>query len=368
MFAHAISSTSPTAPRRMKAAGRTSLQQRRRPWRRRQPPVLVLREFGPWLLLDAVVRWPASSAFACASDAPGASRASMLNWRMLRGTSAADRRPTAPTDRCQSTTARAASRRRSKLVRPLMRIGRGRECPGSPPNRDCHSRWLMIAAGGPSGPSSSRVNPRPSAGVNPMTGNRSSRTSAVNTRSGTSPPRCCDCRDRRTPTCAKLRTRADVEILGRRQRLDVGGFRRQLRERHAYRDEAIRLADRETGGTRNRRPGRRSGCWRQLRSAERQTATRRSQVDEQLTKRVAHVLPDRIHVDLFGWCWKPVRVRRRPAVRMRRPVARGVNGMPRRRDPPMMSAWKRAAAMRLPAYRELVASRWPSSVDMTSAA
>ena len=83
---------------------------------------------------------------------------------------------------------------------PPMRIERLRIA-GSPPKRDCHSRWLMIAAGGPFGASSSFVNPRPSAGRMPMTGNRSSSSSAVNTRSGTSPPETLRLPRSKAPRC-----------------------------------------------------------------------------------------------------------------------------------------------------------------------
>ena len=70
---------------------------------------------------------------------------------------------------------------------PLIRIVRFR-IPGSAPKRLCQSRLLMMAALGPFGASSSRVKPRPSCGAMPMTGNRSSSSRAVNTRSATSPP------------------------------------------------------------------------------------------------------------------------------------------------------------------------------------
>jgi hypothetical protein len=70
---------------------------------------------------------------------------------------------------------------------PPMRIARDR-IDGSPPNRLCHSRWLMMATRGPFGASSSPVNPRPSAGFMPITGKRSSSSRPVKTRSGTSPP------------------------------------------------------------------------------------------------------------------------------------------------------------------------------------
>ena len=86
-------------------------------------------------------------------------------------------------------------------VLPPMRTARFRMF-GSPPNRVCHRRWLIIATLIPGAapnawvfpcitadvPSSCGVKPRPRAGLTASTGKGSSRRSAVNTRSGTSPP------------------------------------------------------------------------------------------------------------------------------------------------------------------------------------
>ena len=161
-FAQAISSTRPTAPSRMKAAGRTSRSSAA------AHGVAVSCQFSysaNCAFSDCSTRRAtvASSAFACASVAPGASRASTLNWRTFRGTCSGS--PPHGSHRSVPMTTRPGGITPTiETARPLTRIGRSR-MPGSPPNRDCQRRWLMIATGGPSGASSSRVNPRPSAGA-----------------------------------------------------------------------------------------------------------------------------------------------------------------------------------------------------------
>ena len=201
-MAHAISNTRPTAPRRTNAAGRTSLKSAA------AHGVAVSRQF--WyssnLPFSACSTWRAirsSSAFASASDAPGARRASTLNWRTLRGTLAGS--PPHGTQRSVPIRINSGGiTPTTDAARPLMRIGRF-STPGSPPKRPCQRRWLMIATGGPLGASSAAVKPRPSAGCIPMTGNKSSRSNAVNTRSGTSPPEIFRFPRSNDPTCPKLR-------------------------------------------------------------------------------------------------------------------------------------------------------------------
>ena len=162
----------------------------------------------------------ASSALACASDAPGASRASTLNCRTLRGTVSGS--PPQGIQRSVPMSTRPGGITPTiDAARPLTRIARFRIA-GSPPNRLCQSRWLMIAAGGPFGPSSSRVKPRPRAGVMPITGNMSSSSRAVKTRSGTSPPEMLRLPEIERADVREAAVRPDVEVLGRRQRLDVG--------------------------------------------------------------------------------------------------------------------------------------------------
>ena len=178
-------STNATAPRSMNAAGRVS-------WSSadahgvavsRQPSYSLNRARSAWSTAPAIA---ASSAFACCSVTPGASRASAVNCRTLRGMRSASPPhgihrsvPMSSSPRGITPTIDAAS--------PPIRIARFRMS-GSPPKRLCQSRWLMIATRAPPGPSSSRVKPRPSAGGMPRTGNGSSSSSPVNTRSGTSPP------------------------------------------------------------------------------------------------------------------------------------------------------------------------------------
>ena len=194
-------STSPTAPRTMNAAGRMSLSSAAAHGVAvsRQFSYSANRSFSASATRPAIA---ASSALACSRDASGASRASTLNWRRLRGTVSGSP-PQGIQRSVPMRTNPGGMTPTMDAARPLMRIARVRIA-GSPPKRLCQSRWLMIATGGPFGPSSSAVKPRPRAGAMPITGNRSSSRSAVKTRSGTSPPEMLRLPRSNEAACAKV--------------------------------------------------------------------------------------------------------------------------------------------------------------------
>ena len=190
----------------------------------------------------------------------------------------------------------------------------------------------MIATGGPFGASSSRVKPRPSAGFMPITGNRSSSRSAVKTRSGTSPPEMLRLPRSNDATCANGRARADVAVLGRRQRLDVGRVGRELGKVDADRDEPIGLRIRKRMKHEAVDAARRSGCCRRC-EREREHGDRgEARPAHELPQRVADVLEERVHLgSLSGW------------------RSRGAAAAGRAREPP--GAGARAAASHVAADR-----------------
>ena len=96
----------------------------------------------------------------------------------------------------------------------------------------------------------------------PITGNRSSSRSAVNTRSGTSPPEMLRLPRSNAATGAEGAQALDVRVFGRRQHLDVAPVVRDFGETRRRRPRGDRDRGRERAGARTRAPGRRSGCWR----------------------------------------------------------------------------------------------------------
>src|SRR5262245_47008336 len=106
----------------------------------------------------------------------------------------------------------------------------------------------------------------------------------------------------------KCPVRTDVEVLGWRQRLDVGGVAGDLRKRDADGDEPVRLGIRErmkneavehpvdqavaADGQRERQHG--DSC--------------ESRPANELTHRVAKILDERVHLGPLSWLWQARKV------------------------------------------------------------